>query len=106
MYTIQAQGTVTDPNVQIVMDGLLQTVYGAISGHVSQIDSNVTAQEGENGSAAQVFRVLVEMDSDYLVSRSGDKVDITNGMTAEVCIQYDKVTYIHYVLEKLGFKSG
>ncbi len=91
--------------VQIVIDGLSQTVYGTISGTVKQIDSNVTTQQGENGSATQVFRVLVDMDTDYMVSQAGDKVDIVNGMTAVARIQYDKVTYFNYVLEKLGFKA-
>lgn len=40
-----------------------------------------------------------------MVSQSGDKVNITNGMTAVARIQYDKVTYFNYILEKLGFKA-
>lgn len=91
--------------VQIVVDGLSQSVYGTISGTVLQIDSNITAQESGNGTT-QVFRILIEMDTDYLLSRQGDKVDIVNGMTAVVRICYDKVTYFNYVLEKLGFKAG
>lgn len=88
--------------VQIVVDGLAQNVYGSISGTVKQIDSNVSVQESEDGSAVQVFRVLVEMDSDYLISNSGDKVNVSNGMTAVARIQYDKMTYFLYMLEKLG----
>lgn len=90
--------------VQIVVDGLSQSVYGTIKGTVRQIDSNVTTQQGENGSTTQTFRVLIAMETDYLVSQSGDKVDIVNGMSAVARIQYDKVTYFDYVLEKLGFK--
>lgn len=91
--------------VQIVVDGLSQSVYGTISGTILQIDSNITAQESGNRTT-QVFRILVEMDADYVLSRQGDKVDIVNGMTAVVRICYDKVTYFNYVLEKLGFKAG
>lgn len=91
--------------VQIVVDGLSQSVYGTIPGTVIQIDSNVTTQQGEDGNTTQAFRVLISMGVDYLVSQNGDKVDITNGMTAVARIQYDKVTYFNYVLEKLGFKS-
>lgn len=91
--------------VQIVVDGLSQSVYGTIPGTVTQIDSNVTAQKGEDGNTTQAFRVLISMGVDYLVSQNGDKVDITNGMTAVARIQYDKVTYFNYVLEKLGFKA-
>lgn len=90
--------------VQIVVDGLSQSVYGTIDGTVEQIDSNVTSQESSNGSSAQVFRILISMGNDYMVSQSGDKVDIVNGMTVVGRIQYDKVTYFNYVLEKLGYK--
>ncbi|MCD8248457.1 MAG: HlyD family secretion protein [Lachnospiraceae bacterium] len=92
-------------SVQIVIDGLAQNVYGTISGKVKQIDSNVTTQESDDESASQVFRVLISMDSNYLVSRSGDKVSVTNGMTAVARVQYDKISYFNYVLEKLGFKT-
>lgn len=92
-------------SVQIVVDGLSQSIYGTISGNVKQIDSNVTTQQGDDGRRAQMFRVLISMDSDYMINNSGDKVDIVNGMTAVARIQYDKVTYFNYVLEKLGFKA-
>lgn len=47
---------------------------------------------------------MIVLDQDYVLSREGDKVDVTNGMTAAARIQYDKVTYFNYVLEKLGIK--
>ena len=90
--------------VQIVVDGLSQSVYGTIKGTVRQIDSNVTTQQGQDGSTTQVFRVLIDMETDYMISHSGDKVDIVNGMTVVARVQYDKVTYFNYILEKLGFK--
>jgi len=88
---------------QIVVDGLVQNVYGALKGKVIHIDSNVTMRDSENGSA-QLFRVLIDMDNDYLIGRMGDKVDLTNGMTAVARVQYNKITYFNYVLDKLGFK--
>lgn len=90
--------------VQIVVDGLSQSVYGTIKGTVRQIDSNVTTQQGQDGSTMQMFRVLIDMETDYMISQSGDKVDIVNGMTVVARVQYDKVTYFNYILEKLGFK--
>ncbi|MBQ3558882.1 MAG: HlyD family efflux transporter periplasmic adaptor subunit [Agathobacter sp.] len=90
--------------VQIVVDGLSQSVYGTIVGTVRQIDSNVTTQQGQDGATMQVFRVLIDMDTDYMISQTGDKVDVVNGMTVVARVQYNKVTYFNYVLEKLGFK--
>lgn len=89
---------------QIVVDGLAQNVYGTISGKVKSIDSNVTSQQSSDGTTSQVFKVIIDMDTDYVISQSGDKVDIRNGMTATSRISYDKVTYFNYVLEKLGLK--
>jgi multidrug resistance efflux pump len=91
-------------NVQIVVDGLAQNVYGTISGTVKQIDSNVTTQQSDSGETTQAFKVIIDMNNDYVVSQSGDKVDIKNGMTVVSRITYDKVTYFNYVLEKLGLK--
>ena len=90
--------------VQLVFDGLAQNVYGTITGTVKQIDSNVTVQSNNDGSTTQVFKVLISMDNNYLVSKSGDKVNVINGMTAVARISYDKVTYFNYVLEKLGIR--
>ena len=48
---------------------------------------------------------MIVINQDYVLSSEGDKVDITNGMTAVARIRYDKVTYFDYVLEKLGIKT-
>lgn len=90
--------------VQFVVDGLSQAVYGNLKGRVKRMDSDVTVKQTGEGEA-RVFRVWMEMDENYLVSRSGDKIDVVTGMTATARIHYDKVTYFQYVLEKLGFKA-
>lgn len=89
--------------VQIEVSGLSQTIYGNITGTVQQIDSNVTTMEGETGNT-QMFRVRILPEADYLVSKRGEKVNISNGMTVEARIIYDKLTYFDYLLEKLGVK--
>lgn len=88
--------------VQMAVDGLIQSVYGNITGTVEQIDSNLTSMEGENGQSNSVFKIRIKPNSDYVVSKSGKKVNLSNGMTVEARITYDEVTYFHYVLEKLG----
>lgn len=92
-------------HVQIAVDGLIESVYGYINGTVSQIDSNVSVQQAGDGSSEQVFKIKILPETTYLLNKSGDKVDICNGMTTQARIEYDKVTYFQYVLEKLGFKS-
>ena len=88
--------------VQLAVNGLVQSVYGTIDGTVAHIASNVTSMEGEQGESNPVFRVQITPDTDYLVSRTGRKVSLKNGMTVEARIRYDEVTYFNYVLEKLG----
>ena len=53
----------------------------------------------------QAFKVIIAMDNNYVVSKSGDKVDIVNGMTTVSRITYDKVSYFNYALEKLGIRT-
>jgi multidrug resistance efflux pump len=88
--------------VQMSVDGLIQSVYGNITGTVESIDSNLTSIEGENGQSSSVFKIKIKPNSDYVVSKSGKKVNLSNGMTLEARITYDEVTYFQYVLEKLG----
>ena len=88
--------------VQMAVDGLIQSVYGNITGTVEMIDSNLTSMEGENGQSNSVFKIRINPNSDYVVSKSGKKVNLSNGMTVEARITYDEVTYFDYVLEKLG----
>ena len=67
--------------VQMAVDGLIQSVYGNITGTVERIDSNLTSMEGENGQSDSVFKIRIKPNSDYVVSKSGKKVNLSNGMT-------------------------
>lgn len=94
----------TGDEVKIAVSGLVQSVYGTISGRVVQIDSNATTQEGNEDGNTTFFKIKVKPDYCYLTSKSGEKIDLSNGMSVEARIQYDKVTYFNYVMEKLGIK--
>ena len=41
-------------------------------------------------------------DSTYVISNSGDKVDLSNGMSVTARVEYDKLTYFEYAMEALG----
>src|SRR5690554_5393448 len=90
-------------NVEMAVSGLSQTVYGTITGTVVHIDSNATAIEGDDRGNTTAFKIKIVPDYTYLISKSGEKINISNGMTVEARIEYDKITYFNYVLEKLGF---
>lgn len=85
--------------VDIVVSGLVQTVYGTISGKVTKIDNDITIDSEKKNS---YFKLEIIPDTTYLVSKEGSKVNISNGMAVETRIQYDKITYFNYVLEALG----
>lgn len=88
---------------KITIDGLIQNVYGSISGKIRGIDSDVSTREDRNGTI-QGFKIRISMDTDYLISTKGEKIDIKNGMTGVARITYDKITYFDYALEKMGIK--
>ena len=93
-----------DDTVQIEVNGLSQTIYGNLTGSVQRIDSNVTTMESGESGNTQMFKIRILPETDYLVSKSGEKVNLANGMTVEARIIYDKLTYFNYFLEKLGVK--
>lgn len=88
-----------DDRVDIAVSGLTQTIYGTIGGRVSYIASEATINENDGSSS---FLVEIDLDSVYLVSNQGNKVNLSNGMAVEARIQYDEVTYFNYMLEALG----
>ncbi|MDO5294850.1 MAG: HlyD family efflux transporter periplasmic adaptor subunit [bacterium] len=105
-YKIVANVSVSDraritigDSVDVVIAGLVQTIYGTISGEVMRIDSDITS-DSESGES--YFKVEIIPDSNYLISKDGNKVNISNGMVVETRIQYDEITYFNYVLEALG----
>ena len=87
--------------VSIEVSGLQQNIYGTIKGKVTGIDSDVSMTE--DGSA--YFKVKVEPDKYYLISKDGNKVNLSPGLQTEVRITYDEITYFKYVLDALGVKE-
>ena len=64
---------------------------------VTAIDSGVTTS-----TSASYYKMTIKPDSTYVVSRSGDKVDLSNGMSVTARVEYDQVTYFEYAMEALG----
>lgn len=87
---------VDDP-CKLAIAGLSEYSYGTITGKVVSIDSDVTAST--NGS---YYKMTIQPDTSYVVSKSGDKVDLSNGMSVTARVEYDQVTYFEYAMESLG----
>jgi multidrug resistance efflux pump len=79
-YIIQANVSADDAarlkvgdKTDIAVSGLTQSVYGTITGKVIQIDSDLSTTESSNSeSPSTYFKVKIEPDYTYLVSKSGD----------------------------------
>ena len=87
---------VGDP-CKIAITGLSEYSYGTLTGTVTSIDSDVTSSN--NGS---YYKMTIKPDTTYVVSKSGDKVDLSNGMSVTARVEYDQVTYFEYAMEALG----
>ena len=87
---------VGDP-CKIAITGLSEYSYGTLTGTVTSIDSDVTTS-----SNASYYKMTIKPDATYVVSRSGDKVDLSNGMSVTARVEYDQVTYFEYAMEALG----
>ena len=87
---------VGDP-CKIAITGLSEYSYGTLTGTVTAIDSDITAT-----SSSSYYKMTIKPDSTYVVSKSGDKVDLSNGMSVTARVEYDQVTYFEYVMEALG----
>ena len=93
-------------SVDIAVSGLTQSVYGTIEGVVDAIDTDITmSQSSQENENASYFKVYIRPKTDYLISRSGNKVNLSSGMTVETRIKYDEVSYFYYMLESLGVRT-
>ena len=84
-------------NIEVV--GLAQNTYGNLKGKLISVDNDIsTSQNGEQS----FFKSKIEIETPYLISSKGNKVNISNGMSVEARIIYDELTYFDYLLEPLG----
>ena len=86
-------------NVNIEVVGRAQNTYGNLKGRLIFVDNDITtSQNGEQS----FFKSKIEIETPYLISSKGNKVNISNGMSVEARIIYDELTYFDYLLESLG----
>lgn len=88
--------------VDVAISGLPQSIYGTIEGKVRKIDSDITTSSSSGGEQVSFFKAYIEPNSNYLISKEGNKINISNGMQVEARILYDEMTYFNYLLEELG----
>lgn len=87
--------------VQIVVKGLSQSTYGCLYGTVDSIDSDVTIEEQTDSA---IFKIRIIPNQDYLLSHSGEKINLMSGMLAETRITYAQMSYLDYLKSQLGIQ--
>ena len=53
-------------------------------------------------TSGSYYKMTIKPDNTYVVSTSGDKVDLSNGMSVTARVEYDELTCFAYVMEPLG----
>lgn len=93
-------------SVDIAVAGLTQSVYGTVKGTVTSVDTDLTTtQNSKTSESVSYFKINIESEVTYLISKAGNKVNLSTGMVVEARVQYDQVSYFNYVLEALGVLS-
>ena len=95
---------VGDP-VEMEVEGMIQSVYGTISGTVISIGNDITVNKDGNNNLVEYYDAKIKIKDRELINSSGEVFPIIKGMNVETRIKYDKITYLDYLKEELGFKE-
>lgn len=83
-------------DVEMIVSGLSQTTYGALKGKVKNISTDSITSEDK------VF-YKVEIKPDDIVLKNKNKtIDLSNGVVVETRIKYESITWMNWVLKKMG----
>jgi membrane fusion protein, adhesin transport system len=84
----------------IRFDAFDYTIFGAVSGQVTYVSADTLKEETKTGEQTY-YRVHVEIPGMSVMTRSGKKLDILPGMTAQVDIRTGDRTVLEYMLKPL-----
>lgn len=84
----------------IRFDAFDYTVFGAVSGEVTYVSADTIKEETKTGEQTY-YRVHVAILGNSVQSRTGKKLDILPGMTAQVDIRTGDRTVLEYMLKPL-----
>lgn len=90
-------------DVEIVVAGLNQSEYGTIEGKVISIAKDAIIDEKKDTNNI-FFKVQIKLNKTYLRDKNDNIVNLTLGMLTEIRVKYEKITYLQYMLEQIGFK--
>ena len=89
----------TDAQIKTMMEQNQSEIQALYYSTMQSISQSITSAQS---NSASYYKMTIKPDSTYVVSRSGDKVDLSNGMSVTARVEYDQVTYFEYAMEALG----
>lgn len=86
-------------DVEIALDGVLQTKFGVIEGKLNEInvDSSVNEKSGEIYFISYVKPLKL-----FVEDKKGSKIILKSGMTSDVRIKYKENTWAEWLLEQIN----
>jgi membrane fusion protein, peptide pheromone/bacteriocin exporter len=82
-----------DKNVNVAVIGLNSYRYGTLPGKITFIEPGTVRNETVNGVSI-LYRLHVELDSNFLESNSGETVELIRSMPVEARIVYNEESYL------------
>lgn len=84
--------------VQIEVISLARNDYGVITAKIKEVSDDVVLVEN---SGRKYYTASCHLEQEFLTDKSGDKVELKNGMEAKVSIICNRTTYFDFILGKL-----
>ncbi|WP_315082291.1 hypothetical protein [uncultured Clostridium sp.] len=92
-------GTVKEGDrVQLEIIPFSQNEYGVITSKLENISDDIIIDEK---SEEKYYTATCKLDTNMLVDKKGNKINIKNGMEANISIVNYEISYFNYILKKI-----
>ena len=82
--------------VEMIVNGLSQSTYGTLKGNVLSISNDSIQSEDK------VFYKVFIKPTDIVLKNKDKETSLSNGMVVEARIKYESITWMKWVLKKIG----
>jgi membrane fusion protein, peptide pheromone/bacteriocin exporter len=84
-------------DVEVAISGLSQSKYGTLNGEIITIGNDIITDEDGNA----YYKITIKPNSISLINKDNE-INLTNGELGEIRIKYESVTWMHWMLKKIG----
>ena len=82
--------------VEMIVNGLSQSTYGTLKGNVLSTSNDSIQSEDK------VFYKVSIKPTDIVLKNKDKETSLSNGMVVEARIKYESITWMKWVLKKIG----